>query len=53
MALLENKVLELIISKFNEEYSAEHKIEDFLIYSTTLTGTNQNKKEWRMEHGMD
>ena len=32
MALLESKVLQLIIAKFNEEYSAIHKVEDFLIY---------------------
>ncbi len=32
MALLESKILDLIISKFNEEYSTEHKVEDFLIY---------------------
>lgn len=35
MALLESKILTLIISKFNEEYSAGHKVEDFLIYPIT------------------
>ena len=33
MALSERKILDIMISKFNEEYVARHKSEDFLITS--------------------
>lgn len=33
MALSERKILDIMISKFNEEYVAHHKSEDFLITS--------------------
>lgn len=35
MAITERRILDLIISKFNEEYTAQNKAEDFLIYSIT------------------
>jgi hypothetical protein len=41
MALSERKILDIMISKFNEEYVAHHKSEDFLITSIA-SGTDHS-----------